>query len=297
MVEQSDIEKLDEGVYLNDNLVQFYLNWLESELQKSAPENAKRIFVFNTFFYTQLTQGPDKGRANHASVARWTLTLDLFSYDYLIVPICEHSHWYFAIICNPQKLLPQQERRISSQDSIKRDRDNVTDELESDPIDIPSSTDQEALSKKENKKFGKRIPDPSQFRIITFDSLNIHRSAACINLKTYLVAELKEKKNIETPLPRSIGLTAKRIPLQENGCDCGLFLSGYIEKFLQIPDEFIRNVMQNTIPVDDDYWPNFRGMRTKIRDLLLDLQAQQIAANDQIRQANKRTNARPRRSR
>lgn len=37
----------------------------------------------------------------HANVAKWTRRVDIFSKDFLFVPICEQLHWTLAIICLP----------------------------------------------------------------------------------------------------------------------------------------------------------------------------------------------------
>ena len=98
-VEWSDLEKLDEGEYLNDNLLGFYLRYLEHKLE-SRHETSK-VYWFNTYFYTSLTQNvKGKGRINYDAVRKWTRSVDLFSFDYVIVPINENHHWYLAIICN-----------------------------------------------------------------------------------------------------------------------------------------------------------------------------------------------------
>lgn len=103
-VEMHDIERLDEGEFLNDSLINFYMTWLEQHLK---PEDAKRIYFHNTFFYKALTTGKageEKG-IKYKNVERWTAKVDLFSYDYIVVPVNEHAHWYVAIICNARKLL------------------------------------------------------------------------------------------------------------------------------------------------------------------------------------------------
>jgi Ulp1 family protease len=37
-------------------------------------------------------------RQNYNTVKRWTKLVDLFKFRFLIVPICENSHWFMAII-------------------------------------------------------------------------------------------------------------------------------------------------------------------------------------------------------
>ena len=100
-VEWSDLERLDEGEFLNDNLIGFYLRYLEKRLEEERPELAKRVYFFNTFFFATLTNAhKGKKRFNYEGVQKWTRSVDLFTYDYIIVPINEQAHWYLAIICN-----------------------------------------------------------------------------------------------------------------------------------------------------------------------------------------------------
>ena len=100
-VEFTDIERLDEGEYLNDNLLSFYLRFLEHTLEERKPDLAKRVYFFNTFFFATLmnTHQGKKG-FNYERVQKWTRNVDLFTYDYIVVPINEAAHWYLAIVCN-----------------------------------------------------------------------------------------------------------------------------------------------------------------------------------------------------
>ena len=114
-VEWSDLERLDEGEFLNDNLISFYLRYLEQRLDEERPELAKRVYFFNTFFFATLTSA-HKGRKrfNYEGVQKWTRSVDLFTYDYIIVPINEQAHWYLAIICN----LPALDRDLAMPEDI-----------------------------------------------------------------------------------------------------------------------------------------------------------------------------------
>ncbi|KAE9364632.1 cysteine proteinase, partial [Stipitochalara longipes BDJ] len=221
-VDMGDIEKLDDGEFLNDNLIVFYLRWLQDQIERNHPEMAKRIYFQNTFFYQKLAKS-EKGTKsiNYEAVKKWTSKVDLLSKDYIIIPINEHAHWYVAIICNAPKLLPGAEAMNSSQ---SQDADTT---------------------KKSRRKSGPppRKHNPKEFRIITLDSLGGSHTVTCSNLKDYLVMEIKDKKNIDIERPGSIGTTAKGIPMQNNYYDCGLFLLSYVEMFLKSPDEFISGIL------------------------------------------------------
>lgn len=105
-VDKEDIPRLDEGEFLNDNLVIFYLRYLQQQLEENCLDLAERIYFHNTFFYSKLKPSKtSKGGINYESVKSWTSKVDLFKKDFIIVPICESSHWYVAIIYNAPKLL------------------------------------------------------------------------------------------------------------------------------------------------------------------------------------------------
>ncbi|RPA76861.1 hypothetical protein BJ508DRAFT_197989, partial [Ascobolus immersus RN42] len=54
IVEYDDLTRLNQGEFLNDNLINFYLKLTESRLKENDPELAKRTHFFNTFFYERL---------------------------------------------------------------------------------------------------------------------------------------------------------------------------------------------------------------------------------------------------
>ncbi|KAI9891246.1 MAG: hypothetical protein M1814_002936 [Vezdaea aestivalis] len=102
-VDFSDIERLDEDEWLNDNLIMFYVRYLERNVKRDSDY---KIHIFNTFFYKQLseTTGPKKnGQINYDKVQKWT-KVDIFDQDFLVVPVCSNSHWWMVIICNLQNL-------------------------------------------------------------------------------------------------------------------------------------------------------------------------------------------------
>ncbi|KAK0109710.1 hypothetical protein ONS95_002389 [Cadophora gregata] len=123
-VELNDVERLDEGQYLNDNIINFYLSWLAYRLGEESPKLAKRVYFHNTFFYKTLTQGVKGKRGiNYEAVERWTSKCDLLSFDYIIIPINEDTHWYVAIICNAARLHTQQvEGSLTPKPAENRDR-------------------------------------------------------------------------------------------------------------------------------------------------------------------------------
>ena len=128
-VDKEDIPRLDEGEYLNDNLIGFLMRWIFDHFSRTVKNLAQRVYVHNTFFYTTLKSG---GRSyhhiNYDGVKNWTSKVDLLSYDYVIVPVNEHLHWWMAIICNPGKL--DRDAREQSADGVEDSGQTPEDESE-----------------------------------------------------------------------------------------------------------------------------------------------------------------------
>ncbi|XP_073983453.1 sentrin-specific protease 6-like isoform X2 [Rhodnius prolixus] len=113
-INTEDYACLGEDQFLNDVIIDFYLKFI---VQTSLSEfDQKRTHVFSSFFYKRLTTkctphgGGNKyqddpklnaAEKRHARVKGWTKSVDLFSKDFIIIPINENSHWFLGIICFP----------------------------------------------------------------------------------------------------------------------------------------------------------------------------------------------------
>ena len=119
-VDREDIIRLDEGQFMNDSLISFYLKYLHHQLELKDKRAADKIYIFNSFFYEKLKP---KGRnINYDGVKNWTAKVDLFSFDYIIVPVNESSHWWVTVICNPGELLPSRQAvKVTDPDLIALD--------------------------------------------------------------------------------------------------------------------------------------------------------------------------------
>ncbi|KAK9454325.1 hypothetical protein V1511DRAFT_501700 [Dipodascopsis uninucleata] len=92
-----DIRTLGDGQWLNDNIIDFYLEMITQRSRISTTDGLSipRSFVYTTHFYTTLSNKGYKG------VSRWAkrkqLVLD--QTDYIFVPINVHNtHWCVSII-------------------------------------------------------------------------------------------------------------------------------------------------------------------------------------------------------
>lgn len=101
-----DRDRLREDEFLNDNLIAFYLRFLEDHIHRTNEDLAKRIYFFNSYFFEKLTTNVPNGEViNYEAVEKWTRNINLFEYDYIIVPINDEQHWFLSIIYNLPSLV------------------------------------------------------------------------------------------------------------------------------------------------------------------------------------------------
>lgn len=315
-VDQADIARLDEGEFLNDNLINFYICYLQTKLAKERPELLKRIHFFSTFFLEKLRS--TKGQINYDGVKTWTARVDLFTYDYVVVPVNENAHWYLAIVVNTPVMvtgLPQDDEpveldvvdvdaRQSVEDVLptKSSRGEPRRETRSTPGVSPyfqpttGSSPASIVSSRatgnspmvtRTAKVIKPSPgprnDPRSPRIITLDSLGSTHSPMTRAIREYMKEEALNKKGIELEI-EPLGLNAKGIPQQDNYCDCGVYILGYMDEFLKDPD----GVAKELVAREKLNWSiKPRELRSSLRDLLFDLQDQQEEGQEQVRSAKK----------
>ncbi|PVD30722.1 hypothetical protein C0Q70_09997 [Pomacea canaliculata] len=88
-IRRSDIATLHGLNWLNDEVINFYMNLL---MERGQQQGFPKVYAFNTFFYPKLTSG------GHAAVKRWTRRIDIFSHHYLIMPVHLGVHWCLCVV-------------------------------------------------------------------------------------------------------------------------------------------------------------------------------------------------------
>uniref|UniRef100_G3PRV5 Ubiquitin-like protease family profile domain-containing protein n=1 Tax=Gasterosteus aculeatus TaxID=69293 RepID=G3PRV5_GASAC len=202
-VTKEDLACLSGGEFLNDVIIDFYLKFLLLEGVGGAV--AERSHVFSSFFYKQLSRRRVAGEDNtpsvpdlhmrHQRVKTWTRHVDIFTKDFLFVPVNQEAHWYLAVVCFPglEDVQYQAFRWIEAysrpcilvMDSLKLSCHENVCRLLRDYLQVEWEV--------------RRGTPPRRF---TSDSM---RSSSC------------------------------RVPQQDNSSDCGVYLLQYAESFLQNP--------------------------------------------------------------
>ena len=96
-IQGKDYDKLAPGKYLNDTLIDFWINWLIYRMCNISDQ----VHVFPSQFYTKLEQ------EGVESVMSWTASrkIDIFDKKYVFVPVNKDIHWSLLVIVNPGKIV------------------------------------------------------------------------------------------------------------------------------------------------------------------------------------------------
>jgi len=245
-ITRHDYKTLAEDEFLNDNIINFYLTWLFQNLDTKFKDI---VHIYSSHFYSRLKRKPDKKNKNdkndkektkaekcYDQVKGWTKKIDIFEKRMLIFPICEESHWYLVIVCNPGHVLSQSREK-----------------------------DFEAKRSYQQKYGETRGFNPF---IMVLDSLGGNHSSAVSRIRSYLTFEYIAKRKI----PKNFGkekMSEKHppIPLQPNSCDCGLFLLHYVELIFKDPEVFLGAMLP-----DLSKWFNTTDIDFKREDIAMLIQ-------------------------
>ncbi|XP_070609222.1 sentrin-specific protease 2 isoform X1 [Erythrolamprus reginae] len=88
-VTRRDIQTLKNQQWLNDVVINFYMNLL---VERNKIQRFPVLYAFSTFFYSKLSS------MGYNAVKRWTKEVDLFQHDIILVPIHIRLHWALVVI-------------------------------------------------------------------------------------------------------------------------------------------------------------------------------------------------------
>ncbi|XP_032761488.1 sentrin-specific protease 2-like [Rattus rattus] len=88
-ITRGDMQTLKNGQWLNDEVINFYMNLL---VQRNENQGYPALHAFSTFFYPKLKHG------GYNSVKRWTRGINLFEKELILVPIHQRVHWSLVVI-------------------------------------------------------------------------------------------------------------------------------------------------------------------------------------------------------
>ncbi|XP_032154476.1 sentrin-specific protease 2 [Sapajus apella] len=87
-ITRGDIQTLKNYHWLNDEVINFYMNLL---VERNKKQGYPALHVFSTFFYPKLKSG------GYQAVKRWTKGVNLFEQEIILVPIHRKVHWSLVV--------------------------------------------------------------------------------------------------------------------------------------------------------------------------------------------------------
>jgi len=99
-VRVEDYERLDTGQWLNDSLVDMWMQWISRHITCKRSSN---VHFFTSHFYTTLVSEGVEG------VKSWTAkkNIDIFNKKLIFIPINKTLHWSLCVVVNPGAITPQ----------------------------------------------------------------------------------------------------------------------------------------------------------------------------------------------
>ncbi|XP_056125693.1 sentrin-specific protease 7b isoform X2 [Rhinichthys klamathensis goyatoka] len=296
-VTTEDLECLKDGEFLNDVIIDFYLKYLL--LERADKDVAERSHIFSSFFYKQLTRkdtscpeetGSTAPHRRHQRVRTWTRHVDIFSKDYLFIPVNQEAHWYLVVICFPglerTQYVQWRDKGPVSRDGSQTAKGSSAGECQRDNSQLPKG---KGLKLSDSRSHD--LPDCTAHSctretvcrrpcILVMDSLKLsYHQRIYTLLREYLQVEWEVRKGCaRTFTSESLSGSLCRVPLQDNSSDCGLYLLQYVESFLQNP------VVHFDLPLRLEHWfprNQVRMKRKELRELVLQLYRRQGGGAEQ----------------
>ena len=228
-----DMNRLDEGQFLNDSIIDFYLRYIL--IEDRSLKAIEKTFVYSSFFYRKLTTTLTSQPVPFDRVKGWTSKIDVFALDFLIIPINEHAHWFMAIILFPGRLL------------------NSADNM--------STVDASAL---DSMTYLVICDSLGQSRPGAIEHLKDYLVAS--------VKDRKPDIDVQMLKQSIIGVHAN-LPQQPNSVDCGVYVLQYVELFLKDPYIIAPKLLESAKALEDWFKPvDITNKRKALRSLCKKIQ-------------------------
>ncbi|XP_059474081.1 sentrin-specific protease 2-like isoform X2 [Neocloeon triangulifer] len=91
-----DLDCLDPHAWLNDSIINFYLQYLLDQCPKTICD---QVYLFSTYFYARLNTDIEKSKSLKGNFIRpWKPEDRIFDFKYLIFPVHDCDHWILVIV-------------------------------------------------------------------------------------------------------------------------------------------------------------------------------------------------------
>jgi Ulp1 family protease len=251
-VKHHDLERLEFKKMFNDVLVMLKMRIIFDKI----PEwKQKKIYLFDTYFYDKLVEGKNHNDA-YNKVKRWTKKIDIFAYDYILIPINQSLHWSLFVISKIHHTM----RSIYDEKILKTDNETCffhLDSLNLHPINLIREKVINYLANEWNVR--KVFKNSSQllftdkknliYKNPTWQNGVFHGYNSSNNIKVFIKDHQKEEilfldENLykfrttecdPIDLLKTINCFRAKCPSQgSNGTECGVYTVKYFEKIVEL---------------------------------------------------------------
>ena len=211
-VKMRDLKTLNDGVFLNDGIVNFYLKIIEDQYFNGNSNN--NILIMKSFFYNLLSNQQTQFEIFYTftypeSCSFSVMKINVFLFKTLIIPICENYHWSLIIV-------------------------NDLDKMKNIFIDDIN-----------NKEY------PQLFYLDSFYERNDRRILIILKYlffeykKIYNCENINDMNHYFQKNHYKFKIYFPDVPKQNNNYDCGIFILMYVELFLYNPLYFLKNAARD----------------------------------------------------
>ena len=228
-----DEKTLNDGVFLNDGIINFYLKIIEDEYaynQVDGKISDNNVLIMKSYFYNSLSNQQNQDLSNNFtypdSCSFIGTKINVFNFKTLIIPICESYHWSLIIVNDIDKM-----KNLFN--NMNEDDEFVINNFAYNSCESGNNLDNDSLDY------------PEIFYLDSFFDMNQRRMVIILK---YLFYEYQKIYNPKCDMTefflknfQKIQCYIPDVPKQDNSFDCGIFLIMYAELFLFNPNYFLRN--------------------------------------------------------
>ncbi|CAL4111645.1 unnamed protein product, partial [Meganyctiphanes norvegica] len=212
-ITRRDIHTLADLNWLNDEVINFYMNLLVERGQ--SMNNMLSVHAFNTFFYPKLV------KTGYATIKRWTKKVDVFSQDLLIIPVHLGMHWCLATVDFRDKTIRYYDSMLGDNDRCLQALLEYLKQEHQDKKKSPYNTDDWSIQNV--KKIKKIINGQNQ-------CINDCGICLCRCLK-FLICDIVFSKKHHKTLKRSLIYSVQRRAFYSPGNFSLIYLISYFNSF------------------------------------------------------------------
>ncbi|KAI0243770.1 Sentrin-specific protease 6 [Massospora cicadina] len=273
-VHEGDRDRLRAKEFLNDVVIEFYLNYTLKNSKNPTP-----LHLLSTFLYPQLLRCRRDPGGNFKRLDPWVKGPTLFAKEFILVPIIESYHWYLVILGRLNTL----NRHAPDASSTKlrgppkrsaQLKPPFTPACKAGPKPICIEIDDSDTALRPMLP-PRRVPSEPWIAILNSMETGNHHVADVF--RDYIVHLANRDLNLD-PSNLSLWLFSHPfhppVPQQKNGYDCGIYLLEFAENFMSNPyfyEDLILRTSANPDPTlrnPQPEWCQDAKLQCKRRDII-----------------------------